>query len=58
MIKRLDNAISELRHYSTELEPNRWRSDVQARITTLANIELLIRSIYPTMGVSDERETS
>ena len=58
MIKRLDNAITELRHYRAELDRNRWRSDVQARITTLANIELLIRSIYPRMEVSDDRETS
>lgn len=58
MIKRLDNAITELRHYRAELDPNRWRSDVQARLNTIDNIELLIRSIYPTMGVSDDRETS
>ena len=58
MIKRLDNAITELRHYRAELDRNRWRSDVQARIATVDNIELLIKSIYPSMGVSDDRETS
>ena len=58
MIKRLDNAITELRHYRAELDRNRWRSDIQMRITTIDNIELLIKSIYPSMGVSDDRETS
>ena len=58
MIKRLDNAITELRHYRAELDRKRWRSDVQARLNTIDNIEILIRSIYPTMGVSDDRETS
>ena len=58
MIKRLDNAVTELRHYRAELDRNRWRSDIQSRITTIDNIELLIRSIYPTMGANDDRETS
>ena len=58
MIKRLDNAITELRHYRAELDRNRWRSDIQSRIATIDNIEILIRSIYPSMGVSDDREGS
>ncbi len=58
MIKRLDNAMTELRHYRAELDRNRWRSDIQSRIATIDNIELLIRSIYPTMQLSDDRETS
>ena len=58
MIKRLDNAITELRHYRAELDRNRWRSDIQSRIATIDNIEILIRSIYPSMGVSVDREGS
>ena len=58
MIKRLDNAITELRHYRAELDRNRWRSDIQMRITTIDNIELLIKSIYPSMGASHDREIS
>ena len=50
MITRLDIAVKELAKYRAELEPTQWRTDVQARITTIDNILILIRDrLYPTM---------
>lgn len=50
MIKRLDNAITELRHYRSDLQRNKWRTDVQERITTIDIIEQLIKErLYPLM---------
>ena len=50
MITRLDLETKELAKYRAELEPNQWRTDVQARIATIDNILILIRErLYPTM---------
>ena len=57
MITRLDTAIKELAKYRAELEPNRWRTDVQARIATIDNILILIRErLYPTMPEPHEQK--
>ena len=57
MITRLDTAIKELTKYRAELEPNQWRTDVQARITTIDNILILIRErLYPTMPEPHEQK--
>ena len=48
MIVPLDNALRELNEYRNSLEKNRWRTDVQSRITTIEIIENLIRErLYP-----------
>ena len=49
MILPLDNALRELNEYRNSLEKNRWRTDVQSRITTIDIIETLIRErLYPS----------
>ena len=49
MILPLDNALRELTEYRNSLEKNRWRTDVQSRITTIEIIETLIRErLYPS----------
>ena len=48
VILPLDNALRELTAYRSSLEKNRWRTDVQSRITTIEIIETLIRErLYP-----------
>ena len=57
MITHLDLATKELAKYRAELEPNQWRTDVQARITTIDNILILIRErLYPTMPEPHEQK--
>ena len=57
MITRLDIATKELTKYRAELEPNQWRTDVQARIATIDNILILIRErLYPTMPEPHEQK--
>jgi len=49
VILPLDNALRELNAYRSSLEKNRWRTDVQSRITTIEIIETLIRErLYPS----------
>ena len=54
MIKRLDNAMTELRHYRAFLDRNRWRSDIQERITKIDIIEQIIRSMDKTLPEHDD----
>ena len=60
MIKRLDNALYELRHYRSEISRHKWRADVQERMAVIDCIETLIKShLYPLMPLEDdEKETA
>ena len=51
MILPLDNALRELLAYRTTLEKNRWRTDIQSRITKIEICEMLIRDINRTSQV-------
>ena len=55
MIKRLDNAIHELRHYRAESSRHKWRADVQERMAVIDCIETLIKlHLYPLMPLADD----
>ena len=59
MIKRLDNAITELRRYRADISRHRWRTDVQERIATLDIIETIIKNhLYSTMPEQDDPTTN
>ena len=59
MIKRLDNVLTELRRYRSDISRHKWRADVQERMATIDCIETLIKHhLYSSMPMIDDQKDS
>lgn len=57
MIERLDNALTELRHYRSDISRHQWRADVQGRMAVIDCIETLIaQHLYSSLPMTNEKK--